>query len=99
SVLESVVELFIERTPPMFTEARKAIMSDDPERVARLIHTIKGSCSNFGAHRMRAACERLEHAVLGDSSRDSLVEMLTRIEREFGFVCAALENELEAKST
>ena len=98
SVLESVIDLFCKRTPPMFTEARKAIMSDDPARVARLAHTIKGSCSNFGAHRMQAACERLERALLGDSSSDGLVEMLARIEREFGLVCAALENEMEVKS-
>jgi CheY-like chemotaxis protein/HPt (histidine-containing phosphotransfer) domain-containing protein len=98
SVLESVIDLFIKRTPPMFAEARKAILSDDPARVGRLAHTIKGSCSNFGAHRMQAACERLERALLGDSSSDGLVEMLVRIEREFGFVCAALENEMEVKS-
>jgi HPt (histidine-containing phosphotransfer) domain-containing protein len=99
AVLESVIELFIERTPPMFAEARKAIVSDDPARVARLAHTIKGSCSNFGASRMRAACERLEHAALGDASRDGMLEMLARIEREFDFVSTALEHELEAKST
>ena len=74
-------------------------MSDDAARVARLAHTIKGSCSNFGAHRMRAACERMETAALGDSSCEGLAEMLGEIEREFGFVRTALEREMEVKSS
>jgi PAS domain S-box-containing protein len=99
TVLTSVIDLFIERTPPMFKEAKKAILSNDIQRVMRLTHTIKGSCSNFGAHRMRAACERLEKNALGDTNSGAMAEMLDEIEREFGFVRAALEIEMEAKTS
>jgi PAS domain S-box-containing protein len=98
-VLVSVIDLFVARTPPMFKEAKKAILSNDTPRVVRLAHTIKGSCSNFGAHRMRAACERLENAALGDARMEGMVEMLDEIEREFGFVRTALKNELEARTS
>jgi len=98
TVLVSVVDLFIERTPPMFKEARRAVMSNDAPRVARLAHTLKGSCSNFGAQRMRAACERLEAAAIGADIREA-VGMVDEIEREFSFVRVALENELEVKSS
>ena len=97
TVLVSVIDLFVERTPPMFREAKKAILSNDAPRVVRLAHTIKGSCSNFGAHRMRAACERLEKAALDDAIGEGMVGMLEEIEREFDFVRIALENELEVK--
>ena len=98
TVLVSVIDLFIERTPPMFKEVRRAVMSNDVTRIARLAHTIKGSCSNFGAHRMKAACDRLEVAANGDGSRAGMVLMLDEIEREFASVRDALQNELEATS-
>jgi HPt (histidine-containing phosphotransfer) domain-containing protein len=98
TMLDSVIDLFIERTPPMFKEVRRAVLSNDMARIARLAHTIKGSCSNFGARRMKAACERLESAAVGDGNRAGMVGILDEIEREFGFVRDALENELEAKS-
>jgi CheY-like chemotaxis protein len=99
AVLVSVVDLFIQRTPPMFMEARKAMVSNDVPRLARLAHTIKGSCSNFGAQRMGAACERLEAAVRGAGGIGGMERMIDEIEREFGFVRDALENELEVKTT
>ena len=98
SVLGSVVELFVERTPPMFEEIRRALPGGDTMRIARFAHTIKGSCSNFGAHRMKAACERLEAAVAGNEGPARLVEILGEIEREFGYVRMALQIEVEAKS-
>ena len=97
AVLVSVIDLFIERTPPMFKEIRRAVLSNDATRIARLAHTIKGSCSNFGAHRMKAACELLEAAASGDGNPAGMVGMLDEIEREFGLVRDALEHELEAK--
>jgi two-component system, sensor histidine kinase and response regulator len=96
-VLGSVIDLFIARTPPIFIEARQAVIRNDAPRIARLAHSIKGSCSNFGAHRMQAACERLETASLG-GSLEVAGGILDEIEREFGFVRVALENELEVKS-
>jgi two-component system sensor histidine kinase/response regulator len=99
TVLVSVIDLFIERTPPMFKEARRAVMSNDATRIVRLAHTLKGSCSNFGAHRMRMACERLEAAALGNGNRAGLAGIIDEIEREYGFVRDALESELEAKSS
>ena len=97
-VLGSVVEIFIERTPPMFAEARQALSGGEMTRIARIAHTVKGSCSNFGAHRMKAACERLEAAVEGKENEARIAEILGEIEREFGYVRMALQHELEAKS-
>ncbi len=98
TVLVSVIDLFIERTPPMFKEVRRAVMSRDIPRIARLAHTIKGSCSNFGAHRMKAACERLEAAAVGEGEISAMVGFLDEVEREFGLVRAALQLELEVNA-
>ena len=93
SILDTVIELFIETTPPAFIEARFALAGYDAPGLARVAHTLKGSCSNFGARRMRDACERLESiALLGNL--DGADSLLDRMEREFGFVRTALEKEL-----
>ena len=97
TVLVSVIDLFIERTPPMFKDVRRAILSNDITRIARLGHTIKGSCSNFGAQRMKAACERLESATRTGGDRAGMLATLDDIEREFGLVRSALQAELEVK--
>ena len=97
ALLVSVIDLFIERTPPMFKEVRRAVLSNDATRIARLAHTIKGSCSNFGAHRMKVACELLEAAASGGGNPAGMVGMLDEVVREFGLVRDALEHELEAK--
>ena len=47
---------------------------------------------------MHAACERLETVALR-GSLEAVGSMLDEIEREFGFVRAALENELEIKAS
>ena len=98
SVLVSVIDLFVERTPPMFKEARRAVMSNDGPRVARLAHTLKGSCSNFGALRMGAACDRLEAAAIGADMRNGTA-LVDDVEREFNLVRIALEHELEGKAS
>ena len=97
SILDTVIDLFIETTPPVFKEARIALGGYDAPRVARLAHTLKGSCSNFGARRMRDACERLESiALLGNLDGGEL--LLDKMEREFGYVRTALENELTVRA-
>jgi len=98
SVLGSVVELFVLRTPPMFEEIRRALPEGDSKKIARVAHTIKGSSCNFGAHRMKAACERMEAAVAGNEGRAAMEAILSEMEREFGYVRLALLSEVEAKS-
>jgi len=96
SILEAVIDLFFETTPPVFQEARCALGRDDAASLARLAHTLKGSCSNFGARRMREACAQLEALALG-GSLDGAGPLLEQMEKEFGYVRTALENELSAK--
>jgi CheY-like chemotaxis protein len=97
-VLDGIISLFIETTPPLFRQIRAAVAGNDAPRIGRLAHTLKGSCSNFGAERMRAACEKLE-AIARDGDADVAGEALEQVEREFGFVRAALEHELPAKAS
>ena len=94
-LLESLIATFVENTPLVLGEARAAVASRSAPLLERAAHTLKGSCSNFGAERMRAACQRLEQSAhegaLGKAS-----EMIAVIEREFASVRVALERERTA---
>jgi CheY-like chemotaxis protein len=93
TILAQLISVFLENLPALIGELREAIGGCSASQTARVAHTLKGSCSNFGAHRMRDACMRLER--LGSSgSLDGADAILAEIEREFGYVRVALEKEL-----
>jgi len=53
---------------------------------------LKGSCSNFGAERMRRVCELLEQAA-HDGVLEEAPKLIEQIENEFELVRIALEHE------
>jgi CheY-like chemotaxis protein len=87
--LSGLIDSFKESTPKLLTQAWNAC--DQPRELSAIAHTIKGSCSNFGARPMEALClqlERLAPAAGSNSARD----LVTAIEREFLSVSSALES-------
>ena len=86
-IFRELVELFNESTPQLLSQACKPLAN--PTQLAMIGHTLKGSCSNFGAHRMEAVCLQLEQLGRGGRS-DGAREIIDSIEREFFNVRAAL---------
>ncbi|TCO94861.1 PAS domain S-box-containing protein [Chthoniobacter flavus] len=95
SILGKLIDVFIENTPRVIKEARTALATKMCPQLERAAHTLKGSCSNFGAERMRAACERLE-MTSREGNLDNAARMLKEIENEFELVRLALEHEKTA---
>jgi CheY-like chemotaxis protein/HPt (histidine-containing phosphotransfer) domain-containing protein len=93
NILEKLVDLFLENTPSVLREAHAALNAQMSPQLARAAHTLKGSCSNFGAERMRDACLQLEQAANQDAFGNA-AESLAQVEREFHCVRLALEREL-----
>jgi PAS domain S-box-containing protein len=93
AIVTQLIQVFLENTPMLIADARKAIGQGSAADVARVGHTLKGSCANFGANRLRIACARLEQ-LAGGGSITGAGALLSDIEREFGFVRTALEREL-----
>lgn len=86
-VLFELVQLFNESTPQLLSQACAAL--NDPTQLTLLAHTLKGSCSNFGAHRMEALCLELEQ--LGRDKRSaSARDLVEALEQEYLKVRAAL---------
>jgi two-component system sensor histidine kinase/response regulator len=59
-IVDRLVALFEDATPPLLQELSNAVHAGDDEAVRRLAHKLKGSCQNVGATRMAALCRALE---------------------------------------
>ncbi|MDB6155741.1 MAG: domain S-box protein, partial [Chthoniobacteraceae bacterium] len=92
TILGKLIDLFIENTPVVLNEAQVAVTTKNHPQLARAAHMLKGSCSNFGADRMREACVRLEQ-VARSEQLDGAEELLAEAEKEFNYVRLALERE------
>jgi CheY-like chemotaxis protein/HPt (histidine-containing phosphotransfer) domain-containing protein len=95
SVFIKLILVFLENSPKLIEEARNAWQLRQADPLARAAHTLKGSCSNFGAERLRVACERLEEAG-HQGNLDDAGKLLASVEKEFGYVQRALERECTA---
>ncbi len=96
-ILAKLIDLFIENTPQVLAEARVALTHHSSPQLARAAHTLKGSCANFGAVRMREACARIE-ALANRGSLDGAGELIDQVEQEFNYVRLALQRERPAKA-
>ena len=61
-IVDQLVDLFLESTPPLLEELRSALDGDDDEELRRAAHKLKGSCQNIGATFMATLCKSLEQA-------------------------------------
>jgi PAS domain S-box-containing protein len=95
SILGKLIDVFIENTPRVIEEARVALASNMSPQLERAAHTLKGSCSNFGAERMRMVCERLE-VLAHEGDLEHARELIAQVEKEFQYVRLALEHERPA---
>ena len=48
-IVDQLIELFVESTPPLLDELRAGARGGDGEAVRRAAHKLKGSCQNIGA--------------------------------------------------
>jgi CheY-like chemotaxis protein/HPt (histidine-containing phosphotransfer) domain-containing protein len=61
-IVEQLVTLFVDGTPPLIAELRDAAAGGDPEAVRRAAHKLKGSCQNIGATWMATLAREAETA-------------------------------------
>ena len=85
----NLVGMFLEDGPGLFTEVEKAVAAQDAIGLRRAAHTLKGTCSIFGAEPLCALCESLETA--GASGQlAGVAELLIAAQGEMPRVLAAL---------
>jgi CheY-like chemotaxis protein/HPt (histidine-containing phosphotransfer) domain-containing protein len=83
-IVEQLVELFVDSTPPLLRELRDGAESGDGDAVKRAAHKLKGSCQNIGASGMAAQAAQLEVAAGAGASE------LEHLEVTYAATCGAL---------
>jgi HPt (histidine-containing phosphotransfer) domain-containing protein len=91
-IVQELAEAFQSETPPLLEALHVAVREEQSEALQRAAHNLKGSSYNLGARTMAALSAELE--MLGKSGTvEGAAELVTRLEREYQRVCAALAAE------
>jgi PAS domain S-box-containing protein len=83
-IVDQLIELFQDSTPPLLRELREGAAAGDAEGVRRTAHKLKGSCQNIGASGMAAQVAELERTA------SAAPEQLEDLEVAFEATCDAL---------
>ncbi|WP_435022670.1 response regulator (plasmid) [Tundrisphaera sp. TA3] len=75
ALLREIIGLFIDDCPRLLEEIESAIESDNPARLRRAAHTLKGTAGHFGAEDIVDVAARLELAGHAPSCRSSAPEV------------------------
>jgi len=88
-VLDDMIDLYLEDTPPRLAALHAAVVVGDARQVREVAHTVKGSSANFGANLLADLCRLLEqHARQGDLTTAKTA--ISAIETEYDRVRTAL---------
>jgi two-component system sensor histidine kinase/response regulator len=88
-LFRDVIELFLDDCPNQIDAIREAIHDQQPDRVYRAAHKLKGSAGNFEAHEVMALLQRLE-ARARDGDLLTCGSVFVEIEAEAERLMAAL---------
>jgi two-component system, sensor histidine kinase and response regulator len=88
-LFRDVIELFLDDCPNQLDAIRQAVHDQQPDRIYRAAHKLKGSAGNFEAHEIMALLQRLE-ARARDGDLATCVSVFVEIEAEADRLMAAL---------
>ena len=75
-IIDQLIELFVESTPPLLDELRAGAEAGDGDAVRRTAHKLKGSCQNIGAGFMARLAQDLE---LAEAAEPAQLDGLDRV--------------------
>jgi CheY-like chemotaxis protein len=90
------IELFAATAPSSIVDMKRANRESRQADLSLAAHSLKGSCSNFGAVRLAAICARIEHAA-DDGNLEGMNDLIASAEKELGRVIDALQNNLRSR--
>jgi CheY-like chemotaxis protein/HPt (histidine-containing phosphotransfer) domain-containing protein len=97
-MVSQIVSIFLESAPHDIEKMRNALGVKDPDGLAAAAHSLKGSCSNLGASRLRDVSQRIENH--GRSGRlDEVSKLLESVDMEFGRVNRELLEAVEERQS
>jgi HPt (histidine-containing phosphotransfer) domain-containing protein len=88
--LRELVDLFVQDVPDRLAEIAQSLATKDAVLLTRAAHTIKGSCSNFGASKLQEISHTMELQGKAGAFADAAVSLVT-LRAEFATVATALK--------
>jgi HPt (histidine-containing phosphotransfer) domain-containing protein len=88
--LRELIDVFLEDVPQRFAEIEKALAASDAVLLTRAAHTIKGSCSNFGAAGLGQVAQKMEHQGKAAAFAEAAATFPS-LRQEFALVAEALK--------
>ncbi len=88
--LKELIDLFIQDVPGRIAEIEQGIANKNSELLTRAAHTIKGSCSNFGAANLREISHTMEMQGKASDFAAAATSLVT-LRADFALVAAALQ--------
>jgi CheY-like chemotaxis protein/HPt (histidine-containing phosphotransfer) domain-containing protein len=92
-VLVDLIDMYLENSQALFVRVRQALNDRNYSELRRSVHSLKGTSSTLGAHRLSNYCNEVLHLVDQSASFDLLDVWLPRLEVEHARVCQALQTE------
>ncbi len=92
------IELFAATAPGSIVKMKQAFSESRAGDLSLAAHSLKGSCSNFGAATLVEICARIENAADGDNLH-GLGDLISSADKELSRVIAALKNRVESGHT
>jgi hypothetical protein len=92
-VLFDLIGMYLENSMALFVRVRLALNERNYNELRKFVHSLKGTSSTLGAHRLSAYCNEVLRLVDKNASFDLLELWLPRLEVEHARVCQALQAE------
>ena len=88
--LAELIDLFLQDIPERIAEIESALAQGNAAQLTRAAHTVKGSCSNFGANGLARVAQTMEQQGKASAFADATAT-LPELRAEFALVEAALK--------
>ena len=92
--IKPVVTIFLRLLPRRLQELEQAVAELDSEKIQSIAHTLKGSCSQFGAVGLAELCAEAEH-MAKENNLNVIRQQFDRISRTAEEVAAILTEQLD----
>ena len=92
--IKPVISIFLSLLPNRMKELEEAIQNQDSAKIESIAHTLKGSCSQFGAYGLAELCSQAED-MAHDQNLTVIKQQYDRIYRTAGKVSIILQEKLD----
>jgi CheY-like chemotaxis protein/HPt (histidine-containing phosphotransfer) domain-containing protein len=92
-VLVDLIEMYLENSQALFVRVHLAMNEHNYSELRKSVHSLKGTSSTLGAHRLSNYCNEVLRLVDQNAPFDLLDVWLPRLEVEHARVCQALQAE------